>query len=165
MVPLKPINFQGERLGRYSLSKRLSVLKEDFNTARLRKEQMELYKRVIFEKLEIQKLLEPHGLLVENDICSETYAAKPILPPAPTLVEVANILESSKANGGIISENLSEKSNAPFRCEEVPHSPQFKYRSSPKGSPNTGSLRRRNKSAPRYTNYDCDEREIPTLRQ
>lgn len=160
-MSLKFINFQGERLGRYSLSKRLSVLKEDFNTARLRKEQMELYKRVIFEKLEIQKLLEPHGLLVENDICSETYATKPILPPAPTLVEVANILESSKANGGIIAENSSEKS----KHEEVPHSPQFKYRSSPKGSPNTGSLRRRNKSAPRYTNYDCDEREIPTLRQ
>lgn len=31
-------------------------------------------------------------------------------------------------------------------------------------SPNTGSLRRRNKSAPRNSNYDHDEREIPTLR-
>lgn len=75
----------GERLGRYSLSKRLSVLKEDFNTARLRKEQMELYKRAVFDKLEIEKLLEPQGLLVENDTCSEAHAAKPILPNAPTL--------------------------------------------------------------------------------
>lgn len=123
-----------------------------------------MYKRVIFEKLEIEKLLESRGLLVENDICSETYAAKPILPPAPTLVEVANILESSKANGGM-PENSPEKSSTPYKCEDVPHSPQFKYRSSPKGSPNTGSLRRRNKSAPRNTNYDYDDREIPTLRQ
>lgn len=38
-------------------------------------------------------------------------------------------------------------------------------KSSPRGSPNTGSLRRRNKSAPRNSNYDHDEREIPTLRQ
>lgn len=88
----------GERLGRYALSKRLSVLKEDFNTARLRKEQMELYKKIVFEKLEIDKLFEPEGLLVENDICSETYASKPQLPPAPTLVEVAKYLENLKAN-------------------------------------------------------------------
>lgn len=154
----------GERLGRYALSKRLSVLKEDFNTARLRKEQMELYKKAIFEKLEIEKLLESQGLIVENDICSETYASKPILPPPPTLVEVANILESAKANGSE-SEPSPGRSNTQFRYEEIPQSPQFKVRSSPKGSPNTGSLRRRNKSAPRNTNYDYDEREIPTLRQ
>lgn len=152
----------GERLGRYALSKRLSVLKEDFNTARLRKEQMELYKKVIFEKLEIEKLLEPHGLLVENDIGSDTYASKPILPPAPTLVEVANILENAKANGQAES---SPKAVTQFKYDEIPQSPQLKVRSSPKGSPNTGSLRRRNKSAPRNANYDYDEREIPTLRQ
>lgn len=150
----------GERLGRYALSKRLSVLKEDFNNARLRKEQMELYKKAVFEKLEIEKLLESHGLLVENDICSETYAIKPTLPPAPTLVEVANILENAK----LLGEN-SPKLNAQFKYEEIPHSPQLKIRSSPKGSPNTGSLRRRNKSAPRNSNYDYDEKEIPTLRQ
>lgn len=153
----------GERLGRYALSKRLSVLKEDFNTARLRKEQMELYKKVIFEKLEIEKLLEPQGLLVENDIGSDTYASKPILPPAPTLVEVANILENAKINGQ--TEESPGKSTTQFKYEEIPHSPQMKIRSSPKGSPNTGSLRRRNKSAPRNANYDYDEREIPTLRQ
>jgi centrosomal protein CEP104 len=154
----------GERLGRYALSKRLSVLKEDFNTARLRKEQMEMYKRVIFEKLEIEKLLEPQGLLVENDICSETYAAKPILPNAPTLVEVANFLENSKANG-LQPEDSPRSAITQFKYDEVPHSPQIKVRSSPKGSPNTGSLRRRNKSAPRNSNYEYDEREIPTLRQ
>lgn len=161
----------GERLGRYALSKRLSVLKEDFNTARLRKEQMEMYKKAIFEKLEIEKLLESRGLLVENDTCSETYAAKPALPPAPTLVEVSNILENSKPSNGQSQAQLEESpsgtstSGTQFKYEEVPRSPQFKYRSSPKGSPNTGSLRRRNKSAPRNTNYDYDEREIPTLRQ
>lgn len=48
---------------------------------------------------------------------------------------------------------------------DIPNSPQLRVKSSPKGSPNTGSLRRRNKSAPRNWNYDHDEREIPTLRQ
>lgn len=90
----------GERLGRYALSKRLAVQKEDFTTANLRKEQMEIYKKVVFERLELDKLLEPDGLLVENDICSETYAAKPQLPPPPTLVEVAKYLEGSKESEG-----------------------------------------------------------------
>lgn len=158
------LRIAGERLGRYALSKRLAVFKEDFNTARLRKEQMEMYKKVVFEKLEIEKLLETRGLLVENDSCSETYASKPILPTAPTLVEVANILENSKASRLEESPGVG-RSNAQFKFEDIPNSPQFKVRSSPKGSPNTGSLRRRNKSAPRNTNYDYDEREIPTLRQ
>lgn len=39
-VSMNCLRQAGERLGRYSLSKRLSVLKEDFSTARLRKEQM-----------------------------------------------------------------------------------------------------------------------------
>lgn len=89
----------GERLGRYALMKRLAVQKEDFTTANLRKEQMEIYKKVIFGRLELDKLLESEGLLVENDTCSETYAAKPQLPPPPTLVEVAKILEGSKDVG------------------------------------------------------------------
>lgn len=155
----------GERLGRYALSKRLSVLKEDFNTARLRKEQMEMYKKAVFEKLEVDKLLESQGLLVENDTCSETYASKPILPPAPTLVEVSNILENSKGANNQSEESSLSTPTAQFKQEDVPRSPQFKYRSSPKGSPNTGSLRRRNKSAPRNSNNDYDDREIPTLRQ
>lgn len=156
----------GERLGRYALSKRLSVLKEDFNTARLRKEQMELYKKVVFEKLEIDKLLESQGLLVENDSCSTNYATKPTLPQAPTLVEVSNLLENSKVNGTHPEDSPRERTLTQFKYEEVPKSPQSKLlRSSPKGSPNTGSLRRRNKSAPRNTNYEYDEREIPTLRQ
>lgn len=155
----------GERLGRYALSKRLAVIKEDFSTARLRKEQMEMYKKSVFEKLEIEKLLETRGLLVENDSCSDTYASKPILPQAPTLVEVANILENSKTNGHLEESPSTGRTNAQFKFEEIPNSPQFKIRSSPRGSPNTGSLRRRNKSAPRNSNYDFDEREIPTLRQ
>lgn len=151
----------GERLGRYSLSKRLAVLKEDFTTANLRKEQMEIYKKIVFERLELDKLLETEGLLVENDINSETYAMKPTLPPAPTLVEVAKFIENSK------TEEATAKSStlAQFKHEEIPQSPQLRRKSSPRNSPTTGSLRRRNKSAPRNSNYDYDEREIPTLRQ
>lgn len=152
----------GERLGRYALAKKMSVFKEDFTTARLRKEQMEIYKKSVFEALEIEKLLEKDGFNSDNDLSSEIYAAKPSLPTAPTLVEVSNIIENTAVtNGTSTSENSPGKSK--FADEIPPRSPKLKLRSSPRDSPRTGSLRRRNKSAPR-TN-DFDEREIPTLRQ
>jgi centrosomal protein CEP104 len=74
----------GERLGRYALAKRQAVHQEDFNVARLRKEQIEMYKNAVFEKLQVEKLLEKDGLLPENDSCSEIYSAKPILPSPPS---------------------------------------------------------------------------------
>jgi centrosomal protein CEP104 len=153
----------GERLGRYALAKKNSVFKEDFNTARLRKEQMEIYKKSVFEALEIEKLLEKDGFNAGNDLSSEIYAAKPSLPTAPTLVEVSNILENqATTNGSNTTENSPGKTK--LADELPPKSPKLKLRSSPRDSPRTGSLRRRNKSAPRTTN-DFDEREIPTLRQ
>lgn len=138
-------------------------MKEDFNTARLRKEQIELYKKAVFDKLEIEKLMETSGHCPDNDSSSETYATKPSLPPAPTLVEVANYLESLKNNEK--AEDVTDDVVNQIKNKQILHSPQFKPNSSPRGSPNNGSLRRRNKSAPRNTNYDCDEREIVTLRQ
>lgn len=52
----------GERLGRYSLAKRQAVQQEDFMTAKLRKEQIELYKRSVFDYLLVDKLLEKNGV-------------------------------------------------------------------------------------------------------
>lgn len=167
----------GERLGRYALAKRMSVLKEDFTAARLRKEQIEIYRKSVFDSLEIEKLLEENGNVPENDVSSETYVSKPTLPAAPTLVEVSQIIESQSAaaiaaasaaaaantNGTNTTENSPGKSK--LSDDVPPRSPNFKMRSSPRDSPRTGSLRRRNKSAPRTTVNESDEREIPTLRQ
>lgn len=52
----------GERLGRYSLAKRQAVQQEDFMTAKLRKEQIEIYRNSVFEQLQIEVLLEPNGV-------------------------------------------------------------------------------------------------------
>lgn len=54
----------GERIGRYSLAKRQAVQQEDFITAKLRKEQIELYRRLVFEHLLVDKLLELDGVSV-----------------------------------------------------------------------------------------------------
>lgn len=54
----------GERIGRYSLAKRQAVQLEDFITAKLRKEQIELYRRLVFEYLLVDTLLESDGVSV-----------------------------------------------------------------------------------------------------
>lgn len=48
----------GERLGRYALAKRQAVQQEDFMTAKLRKEQIEIYRKSVFAQLQVEKLLE-----------------------------------------------------------------------------------------------------------
>lgn len=56
----------GERLGRYSLAKRQAVQLEDFMTAKLRKEQIEMYKRSVFKHLLVDKLLERKGVCARS---------------------------------------------------------------------------------------------------
>lgn len=52
----------GERLGRYALAKRQAVQQEDFITAKLRKEQIEMYRKMVFSQLLVDKLMEKDGV-------------------------------------------------------------------------------------------------------
>lgn len=162
----------GERLGRYSLAKRQAVQQEDFIAAKLRKEQMELYKKMVFEQLQVNKLLESNGMNSDNDCVSDLYTQKPSLPSPPSLQDVASALSNDamftpntipfSSPQMVRRENSEIKS--PNTLNEHRQSPLIG--TSPKrGSPNTGSLRRRNKSAPRSTFEDYEERAIPALRQ
>lgn len=162
----------GERLGRYALAKRQAVQQEDFIAAKLRKEQMELYKKMVFEQLQVRKLLESDGLCADNDCVSDLYAQKPPLPSPPSLQDVATTLSNDAmftpnpmpyASPQMVRRENSEI-KSPNTLSEHRQSPQVG--TSPKrGSPNTGSLRRSNKSAPRSTFEDYEERAIPALRQ
>lgn len=163
----------GERIGRYSLAKRQAVQQEDFVAARLRKEQIEIYKKIIYERLQVNTLLEPNGICPENDCVSDVYLQKPTLPPPPSLQDVAASLSNDLSLAAALSpiavhrevsttEPKSPKS--PNKLHELRQSPLLGC--SPKrGSPNTGSFRRRNKSAPRSSYEDYEERAIPALRQ
>ena len=64
-------------------------------------------------------------------------------------------------------EIITNKLHNLTKSEEIPGSPVMMHKGrSPMRSPtSTGSLRRRNKSAPRNSYEDYDERAIPTLRQ
>lgn len=187
----------GERLGRYALAKRQAVQVEDFSTARLRKEQIEMYRKLVLEKLQVAELLEVDGIDSLNDVCSELYASKPTLPSPPSLQDVASALADStlvpildsnvivKTEEEAVDEPVASSSKVPevhqnktapsphgsilTKHDDPPNSPQLqpKGRSPNRGSPttSTGSLRRRNKSVPRNSYEDYDERTIPTLRQ
>lgn len=153
----------GERLGRYALAKRQAVAQEDFITAKLRKEQIRLYQESVFSQLEVDKLLERNGFNAENDSVSPAYTSKPILPSPPSLQNVAGLLMGMSATS----------SPKPVRSDmqlfpdthDVLHSPQLSKlgRNSNRSSP-SGSLRRRNRSIPRNTSDDHDERSLPGMR-
>ncbi|XP_058452384.1 centrosomal protein of 104 kDa isoform X2 [Malaya genurostris] len=185
----------GERLGRYALAKRQAVQQEDFSTARLRKEQIEMYRKAVFDQLKVDTLLQNDKSMTSNDSCSELYASKPTLPSPPSLQDVASALSESSlpimaevavkqqslldtidsmtTSSAASTSALSKTVEVPTcksqhnltRPEDIPNSPLLSHKGrSPMRSPtNTGSLRRRNKSAPRNSYEDYDERAISTL--
>ncbi|XP_058824558.1 centrosomal protein of 104 kDa isoform X2 [Topomyia yanbarensis] len=185
----------GERLGRYALAKRQAVQQEDFSTARLRKEQIEMYRKAVFDQLKVDTLLRNDKSITSNDSCSELYSSKPTLPSPPSLQDVASALSESSlpimAEVAIKQQTLldtidsmtthstssTSAQSRPVevatcrsqhnlsRPEDIPNSPLLSHKGrSPMRSPtNTGSLRRRNKSVPRNSYEDYDERAISTL--
>ncbi|XP_023163035.2 centrosomal protein of 104 kDa isoform X2 [Drosophila hydei] len=172
----------GERLGRYALAKRQAVQQEDFSAAKLRKEQIEMYRACVLKQLQVEQLLENDGPLSQNDQSCEIYAGgKPSLPAAPSLQDVAHALADAVINPKCSSVQLEKSPSnevaivAPVAAlhlhakshDELPQSPRLPMasrHSSPMSS-RQGSLRRRNKSAPRNSYEDYEERAIPTLRQ
>lgn len=157
----------GERLGRYSLAKRQAVQQEDFIAAKLRKEQMEMYKKLVFEQLQVTVLLESNGMNAQNDSVSQVYAQKPSLPSPPSLQDVASSLSTLDSRDSVAA---TTETRSPTQIHDPRQSPMLgthhSIGMSPKrGSPNTGSLRRRNKSVPRNSFEDYEERAVPALRQ
>lgn len=48
----------GERLARYDVEKRCAIEKEDYDLAKKKKEQMEEYRRSVYQQLEVHNLLD-----------------------------------------------------------------------------------------------------------
>lgn len=207
----------GERIGRYSLAKRQAVQQEDFITAKLRKEQIELYRRLVFEHLLVDKLLELDGVSVccvsslmfrnravclngwnpqptaANDQVCIVYAQKPVLPAAPSLQDVATAMLSTNSSSSCAPNSSVSSAGAAgvpldgcsatastSSTTMTPSSPMLGVgtaggsgghagRSSSKRTSPTrsrgNSLHRRNKSAPRNSFEDYEERAVPALKQ
>lgn len=48
----------GERLGRYEVEKRCAVEKEDYDLAKEKKQQMELFRSRVYEQLQLHSLVD-----------------------------------------------------------------------------------------------------------
>lgn len=48
----------GERLGRYDVEKHSAIEREDYDTAKQKKEQMEAYRLTVYQQLELHDLLD-----------------------------------------------------------------------------------------------------------
>lgn len=188
---MSSLRVAGERLGRYALAKRQAIQIEDFIAAKLRKEQMDLYRLAVLKYLLVDELLEKDGFQSANDDINDIYSSKPVLPSAPSLQEVAlgvtsEVLSNSTKNvqedksstdgnssvstaGGFSTNESISTQNYLLKHHDIPCSPRLSACRSPGcSSPLSSrhsSLRRRNKSAPRNSYEEHDERTIPTLRQ
>lgn len=102
----------------------------------------------------------------DNDLVSALYTQKPTLPPAPSLQDIA-----TKIGTRSLSRGSPLKAKNPTSDDKKPQSIEptatTKGRSPIRGSstPTSGSFRRRNKSAPRTSFEDYEERTVPALRQ
>lgn len=105
----------------------------------------------------------------QNDAVSELYAQKPSLPSPPSLQDVASTLttESTFASLTLSPKSIHRENSATDHASLMTRSPQINHviNSPKRGSPNTSSLRRRNRSVPRNSFEDYDEQAVPALRQ
>lgn len=76
---MSALRSSGERMGRYALAKRQAVVQEDFITAKLRKEQIEMYKNAVFAHLRVETLME------RDKVCIQCTS-----DPSPTLTNNSN---------------------------------------------------------------------------
>lgn len=102
----------------------------------------------------------------DNDLVSELYTQKPTLPPAPSLQDIATKIGTRSLSR---DSPLRPKNSIRDDKKSLPNesAATTKGRSPIRSSstPTSGSFRRRNKSAPRTSFEDYEERTIPALRQ
>lgn len=59
---MENLRVAGERLGKYDLEKRHAIELEDYERARHKKNQMDEFRASIYQQLNIEQLLETHGV-------------------------------------------------------------------------------------------------------
>ncbi|XP_072390154.1 centrosomal protein of 104 kDa [Diabrotica undecimpunctata] len=153
----------GEKLAKYELEKRYAIEVEDYEKARHKKNQMELFRNETFVELNIDQLMEYAGVCSKNDDCQDEGDGqnKNLLSP---------VLTKSHSDRRSVSPSHHHNS-------QVSPLHMTKHQSPKTGSPSTGSptnvqsrggsFRRRNKSAGAIvkSTYEMyEEKPLPALR-
>ncbi|OAD62722.1 hypothetical protein WN48_07538, partial [Eufriesea mexicana] len=178
-VAMENLRKAGERLGKYELEKKYAIALEDYDKAKAKKAQAQQYRQQVYQSLEVQDLLEPHGPLEKNnkssaegkepisiDTCttSTTTVPEDITSP-PRLVIPPNrdgaISPTGPAHQPPVSP-LHQKPNSPDITDSPTNGVVERQNNC-----NKGSLRRKTKSAgpALRSSYEAyEERTIPALR-
>ena len=61
-VAMENLRKAGERLGKYELEKKYAIALEDYDKAKAKKAQAQQYRQQVYQSLEVQDLLELHGV-------------------------------------------------------------------------------------------------------
>ncbi|KAK8741396.1 hypothetical protein OTU49_002199 [Cherax quadricarinatus] len=75
----------GERLGKYEIEKRHAIDTENYERAKIKKEQAEEYREQVYKALEIEDLLERKGKVERNDLVDSKGPRKLPAPPRQRL--------------------------------------------------------------------------------
>lgn len=61
-VAMENLRKAGERLGKYELEKKYAIALEDYDKAKAKKAQAQQYRQQVYQSLEVEDLLEIHGV-------------------------------------------------------------------------------------------------------
>ncbi|XP_015591563.1 centrosomal protein of 104 kDa isoform X2 [Cephus cinctus] len=178
-VAMENLRKSGERLGKYELEKKYAIALEDYDKAKAKKAQAQLYRQQVYQSLEVEDLLEIHGPLEKNNLSTvegiesisvDTCDTAPVTVPeeitSPPRLAVPPSREGALSPTGPAQQlpvsPLHQKPNSP----EVTDSPTNGVLER-LNTCNKGSLRRKTKSAgpALRSSYEAyEERTIPALR-
>ncbi|XP_023244502.1 centrosomal protein of 104 kDa-like [Centruroides sculpturatus] len=84
----------GEKLGKYEIEKQQAVEAEDYDKARLKKQEMDEYRIKHYERLKLPELLEMEGHNPDQDNVEDIKLKKELVPPMTVKKPVSPPLES-----------------------------------------------------------------------
>ncbi|KAG7472798.1 hypothetical protein MATL_G00112710 [Megalops atlanticus] len=142
----------GERLGRYEVEKRSAIEREDYDTAKQKKEQMEEYRSKVYQQLEVHNLLDMGPIQRAAEFVPEEHQ----VPSSSPLWE-----KQAESPAEIAREKRQEKVPEPEPERITPKSPLLQQaRTPPTLPPAAPEVPMINVSSLPY-----DERPLPALRK
>ncbi|KAL6459112.1 hypothetical protein MHYP_G00325840 [Metynnis hypsauchen] len=140
----------GERLGRYDVEKHSAIEREDYDTAKQKKEQMESYRLKVYQQLELHDLLDIGQLQIQRmaEDVSDCSVPSPRVRPLKHTTGLSQSPKKKKPLQPLVREvQITPKPMSPQQTYPTPRSP-------PPHLPNTDVI-----------SMPFDERPLPALRK
>ncbi|XP_049341558.1 centrosomal protein of 104 kDa [Astyanax mexicanus] len=113
----------GERLGRYDVEKHSAIEREDYDTAKEKKEQMEAYRLRVYQQLQLHDLLDITQLQIRRTVEDVQDSGVPS-PNVPSLRDESRLSESPKKKKPDQQEDqITLKKPSPQQPHPTPPSP------------------------------------------